>query len=272
MTIPVYPQGAVGSAQKTTQINDSWYFTEGVSVVNGLVVDNLQVTGTQIYSANTTLTNLEATGTAVLDTTLEVKGAATLDTTLEVKGAATCDTTLHVTGAATLAGGAAVTGASTFSSTLSAVGITDTGTTQLATLHLTNPLTSAYVDPALLQYVAVPISASDLIAMNGVPKQLIASPGANKTIILHKALFRMTRTATQFTGGGNAVIQYGDSTAAIATIAAAVITGTAGTSDVVRAGADVTAPEASALSLTNASAAFAAGTGTGVMHLWYSIV
>lgn len=126
---------------------------------------------------------------------------------------------------------------------------------------------------ALMLYKAVPITAAEIIAMFTTPKTLIAAPGLNKTIVVHKVMLRVTRTSTQFTGGGTVVANYATGpVAAINTIPAANITGAAGIIDASRAGIDAANVENDAIVLTNATAVFATGTGTAVAHIWYSIV
>lgn len=134
-------------------------------------------------------------------------------------------------------------------------------------------IVSDNVATSLIQYVAVPLSAANLIAMYTTPVQLIAAV-SNKTILVHAINLRMTRTATAFTGGGNVVVQYPTGTiAAINVIADSVITGAAGTVDTVRQGIDAAVgATGQKLEITNATAAFATGTGTAVAHIWYSIV
>ena len=122
-------------------------------------------------------------------------------------------------------------------------------------------------------YLAVPLSAAQIIAMGTTPITVIAAPGAGKTIVLERAMLRVTRTATQFTSGGTVILQYHTGTvAAINTIAAANITGAAGVIDASRSGIDAANTENDPLEITNGTAAFATGTGTAVLHLWYQIV
>ena len=125
----------------------------------------------------------------------------------------------------------------------------------------------------LMLYKAVPLTAANIIAMNATPVTVLAAPGASKAIVLHKVMLRVTRTSTQFTGGGTVVVNYATGpVAAISTIAAANITGAAGVIDATRYGIDAATVENDALVITNASASFATGTGTAVLHIWYSIV
>ena len=138
-------------------------------------------------------------------------------------------------------------------------------------------VTSAKLDPTTIQYVAAPVSSANILAMNGAPVALIAAPGANKAIVVHDLVFEMKRSATAYANGGAVSIEYASGSDVIATIAATVVTGAAGTtlssrvmanlSDV--ALADI---ENDAINITNATAAFITGTGTAEVHIWYSII
>lgn len=133
-----------------------------------------------------------------------------------------------------------------------------------------------------VKHVTVSLSAANLIAMYGAPVQLLAAPGAGKSIVVSKVLFTITRTSTAFTGGGAAIVQYGATVngggtqALDSTLASTVITGAAGTTESVRNGAIIsdlasTSIQNAGLYISNATAAFAAGTGTAVADLWYFV-
>lgn len=128
----------------------------------------------------------------------------------------------------------------------------------------------------------VSLTAANLIAMYTTPVALIAAPGAGKSIVVAKEVFTITRTATAFTGGGAAITQY-DSTAnggglqaLDSTIAATAVTGAAGTTVTARNGAVITdlastSIQNKGLYISNATAVFAAGTGTATVDIWYYI-
>lgn len=118
----------------------------------------------------------------------------------------------------------------------------------------------------------VTLTAADVIAMSATPKLILAGT-SGKTIYIHRCVFTFNTTSTQFTGGGAAVIQYDTSnTAAINTVAASFFTAAAGTAKVMRNGIDVTASAGQGLEITNATAAFAAGTGTVQIKIYYTLV
>jgi hypothetical protein len=125
--------------------------------------------------------------------------------------------------------------------------------------------------------VQVSLTAANIIAMGTTPVSLIATPGAGKVIIVDNITFKMTRTATAFTGGGAVEFRYTDAAGAKVTAdvaAALVTTGGAGTAfaNVRGIEASITPVAAAAIVITNATAAFAAGTGTAVVSIDYHIV
>lgn len=123
--------------------------------------------------------------------------------------------------------------------------------------------------------VRVALSAAEIIAMNATPKILIPAPGAGKAIVVDNVLFKMNRTATAFTGGGALSIQYTSGGADVAaTIAASVVTtGGAGTeyNNVRGQEATLTPTQNTSIEITNATAAFATGTGTAEVIIDYHL-
>lgn len=124
--------------------------------------------------------------------------------------------------------------------------------------------------------VSVPLTAAQIIAMNATPVSLIATPGAGAAIIVDNITFKMVTTATAFTGGGALEFRYTNASGAkvSADVAAAVVTAGAGTSftNVRGVTTSLTAVADSAIVITNATAAFAAGTGTAVVVIQYHVV
>ena len=138
-------------------------------------------------------------------------------------------------------------------------------------------ITSSKIDPSVIQTAVIPLTAAQIIAMYTTPVSLIAAPGAGKAILVDGLTFEFTGTATQFTGGGAVQIQYHgyaanllDSTIAAATIQANAtailqfgIASTVG-GNIVEANTGI--------DITNATAAFAAGTGTAKVFIRYRII
>jgi hypothetical protein len=125
--------------------------------------------------------------------------------------------------------------------------------------------------------VSLAISSANILAMFGASVNLIVAPPAGYALLVHNILFTIVRTATAYAGGGVVTFIYTGSVAAHAgSIPAAVITGGAGTVLTQlgpATGANgTTVPTATGLDITNATAAFTAGTCTAVARLSYSVV
>jgi hypothetical protein len=124
--------------------------------------------------------------------------------------------------------------------------------------------------------VQVQLTAANIIAMGTTPVALIAAPGAGKCIIVDNITFKMTTTATAFTGGGALEFRYTDAsgTKVTADVAAAVVTAGAGTSftNVRGIEASLTGTANAAIVVRNGTAAFATGTGTAVVTIDYHVV
>lgn len=133
-----------------------------------------------------------------------------------------------------------------------------------------NVLGTSTMKKGFLQVSQVTLTAAQIIAMNGTPVTLLAAPGAGLCYVIESIEFRFT-AGTQFTGGGAVTFQYHTGGAVANTIAAAVIT-SASSSDTVRVGIDATAVLNAAIEVTNATAAFAAGTGTALITFAYRII
>jgi hypothetical protein len=133
-----------------------------------------------------------------------------------------------------------------------------------------------------VQHKTITLSAAQIIAMYTTPVQLIAAPGAGKSIVVAKAAFTIVRTSTAFTGGAAAIVQYdstangGGTQALDSTLASTVITGAAGTTVSLRNGAIIsdlasTSIQNKGLFISNGTAVFAAGTGTATVDVWYYV-
>lgn len=124
--------------------------------------------------------------------------------------------------------------------------------------------------------VSVSLTAAQIIAMGTTPVTLIAAPASGKCIIVDNISFKMTTTATAFTGGGAVEFRYTNAsgTKVTADIAAAVITAAAGVSftNVRGIEASLTGVVDAPIVIRNATAVFAAGTGSAVITIDYHIV
>lgn len=139
-----------------------------------------------------------------------------------------------------------------------------------------NTVESGQLGIDVIQHATIPVTSANLLAMYATPVQLIAAGGTNTNIVVHKVMFTMTSTATQYAGGGVLEFQIGNTvhgagTATTATVAAAVVNATAGTSYSTVIPVSYTGTSATGLFISNQTAAFTTGTGTAVVDIWYSI-
>lgn len=130
--------------------------------------------------------------------------------------------------------------------------------------------------------VEVPLTAAQIIAMYAAPV-LVVPAISGKEILVDSVELVMTRTSTAFTGGGAVSVQYnttanGAGTSVQAsTIAASVVTGAAGTTYTTRPPAtlsDIASASIQGIGLyiSNATAPFAAGTGTATVRVTYRVM
>lgn len=133
---------------------------------------------------------------------------------------------------------------------------------------------SANLDPQVIQYLKVTLTAAQVKALHGTPVTLIAAPGAGKFIQLIDALIYLNFNTTGYAAGSAVNIVDGGATVATTT-AALINTGSAiaiqpgfplvGTTNSVGTGN-------SALTITAASSEFTTGDSPVDVHLWYAVV
>lgn len=126
------------------------------------------------------------------------------------------------------------------------------------------------------QRAMVPLTAAQIIAMNGGAVTILAAPGAGKVLIVTQILFAFT-AGTQFTNGGVVTFQYasGGAVVHVSSIPAATITSAASSNTLLApntAANGIVAPANTAITITNATAAFATGTGTAKVFVAYRTV
>lgn len=126
----------------------------------------------------------------------------------------------------------------------------------------------------------VALTAAQIIAMGTTPVSILPAPGAGKAILVDSILFGMTRTGTAFTGGGAINFQYHTTTNSVphsGTIPATLVTTGGAGSAQTRLGPDVSSnglvvPANEGIDITNATAPFAAGTGTAKVFIRYRVI
>lgn len=141
---------------------------------------------------------------------------------------------------------------------------------------------------ASVQFVAqVALTAANLIAMYANPVAIILAQASGIGIIVDEIVFEMKATSTAFTGGGIVTFQYGVTAHGAGTLvhggsvpASVVTAGSAGKSltllSPTAAANGLTIPTdgttASGLYISNATAPFAAGTGTAIVTVYGSFL
>lgn len=131
-----------------------------------------------------------------------------------------------------------------------------------------------------MNYTTVAITAAQFNGMYAAPKLLVAAPGANKLLVLHRLDLLMTYVSANYAAGGVTAVQY-DSTAngagviASTTLSAATFQAAVSTGFVFNLGV---VPQTfstcvnKGLYLSNITGAFTTGDSTFVAHIWYSII
>jgi hypothetical protein len=133
---------------------------------------------------------------------------------------------------------------------------------------------SANLDPQVIQYKKVTLTAANMLALHGTPITGIAAPGAGKAIQLIDALIYINFNTTAYAAGSVFQIVVGG--AAVATTTAALINNGAaliiqpafplvGTTNSEGTGN-------SALTLTASAGEFTTGDSPVNVHLWYAVV
>ncbi len=124
--------------------------------------------------------------------------------------------------------------------------------------------------------VAYSLTSANILGMNATPVTILPAMGANKVTIVEHVFLKMVTTATQYANGGAVEVRYTNASGAkvIADIAAAVITAGAGTSYTANAGivTSLTAVANALICITNATAAFITGNGTGTIRIKFRVI
>jgi predicted RecA/RadA family phage recombinase len=137
---------------------------------------------------------------------------------------------------------------------------------------------SVDLDPTVQQAKTVTLTAANIIAMNGAPVSILPAPAAGQLIIVDAILVELKPTSTAFTGGGAVTFVYHGTavTPHTGTVTAAQVIATTQKEIYLgpntSAAIDLTTAVALGLDITNATAAFAAGTGVAFVTVWYSVV
>lgn len=138
-------------------------------------------------------------------------------------------------------------------------------------------ISSNQMNPNMLQYAAVDITASEFNGMYATPHLLVAAGGADTLLVLDRVQLLLTYGSAAYAAGGVAAVQY-DSTAngagviASTTMAASLFQGTVSETFNMNAGV-VDQPFSTSVNkglyLSNITQAFTTGDSDMVAHVWY---
>ena len=155
------------------------------------------------------------------------------------------------------------------------------GTVAVPVWNSISEVTSAEIDPALIQNLSVNLSAAQIKALYTTSVEIIPAV-ANKSIILDSFVFDLTGTATQFANGGVVNLQYdstanGAGTTLHADIAATVLTGATARVQTIRIPKDLSAIATASITgkgvyIGAKTADFITGTGTAVCKVTYHLI
>lgn len=140
--------------------------------------------------------------------------------------------------------------------------------------------TTLRVNPTVLQYAAVAVTAAEFNGMYAAPKLLVAAAGANTLIVLDKLELLMTYNSAAYAAGGVVAVQYdatangagviASSTRVAADFQAAASTGFGFNMGVVAQ--TFTTCVNKGLYLSNITGAFTTGNSAMVAHVWYKVI
>ena len=155
------------------------------------------------------------------------------------------------------------------------------GTSASPSWNSINDVVSDDIDPTLIKYLSVSLTAAQINGMAAAPVEIIPAV-SGKAIILDDFVFDLTGTATQFANGGVVNLQYkntatGAGTTLHADIAAAVVTGATGRVITQRIAKDISATATVDITgvgvfISNKTAAFITGTGTAKCVVRYHLI
>ncbi len=142
-------------------------------------------------------------------------------------------------------------------------------------------VSSSKVDPTLVQYIRVPMTAAQWNGMYDAPFELIPAPAAGELIVVNRAVISFTFAAAQFLLGGAVALQLGNTVhgggiLVTDTVSAVTVDAWAASSVIEVAGKlgdNLTAnATGQGLFISNDTAAFTTGDGSFNIFVWYSII
>jgi predicted RecA/RadA family phage recombinase len=138
-----------------------------------------------------------------------------------------------------------------------------------------SPVGTADLDPSMLQKAVVTLTAAQILAMNGAPVSILPAPAAGQVLVINQIIVQMKPGSTQFTGGGAVTFPYHGTavTPHGGNVPAATVNSATATENVLAPpSATYQPPISTGLDITNGTAAFAAGNGTMIVTVFYSLM
>jgi hypothetical protein len=131
---------------------------------------------------------------------------------------------------------------------------------------------SSDVNPTLVQYISVPVTSAQILAMSATMVPIIPAPGAGFAVVVTDAVVDIS-SGTAYAAGGAFGLTYTGSASYIAgTAGSTYFFGTTGSTAYLGVGTTYAVSANTAVSLTNSTAAFTTGTETATVNAWYAIV
>ena len=138
---------------------------------------------------------------------------------------------------------------------------------------------SSMLDPSVQQLLIAPLTAANILGMNGAAVPVLPAPGAGKCIVVDALAFEMVPGSVAFASGGAVSVNYtGGSAVHTGTVPASTINATALSAKTLtqlgmQTGANgLASPVNTGLTVGNATGAFTTGNGTAYLFIWYSVV
>lgn len=140
--------------------------------------------------------------------------------------------------------------------------------------------TLSFENAVAVNVATATLNQSQIQGLSGTSQSIVSAPGAGKAIIVHRLILNYTyANTTAYTGGGTIALQYGTgaysaANAASSTIAATALTATNNTLSYADGASNVGTYVNTAVTLSNAAGAFAAGGADSslAVTVWYSVM
>lgn len=135
-----------------------------------------------------------------------------------------------------------------------------------------NGISSIDCYDSLIQLTTITLTPAQILALNATPITVIPAPGAGKTVFVDYVVARYTGSTTAYAAGGAVSLQYSAGNAVALTLPATTLTTTTSSDTILGPVAtNTTAAANTAVTVSNATAAFTTGNGTLTLIIHYSV-